>query len=73
MITVLTALHDLIHLGQFSAQRQEKKEESEHKNWEGEGKKNKGQQDKQADKEEVRRVEGIKGGSQRKECTGEER
>lgn len=37
MITVLTALHDLIHSGQFSAQRQEKKEESEQKNWEGEG------------------------------------
>lgn len=31
---------------------------------------NKGQKDKQVDKEEVRRVEGIKGGSQRKECTG---
>lgn len=35
MITMLTALHDLIHLGQFSAQRQEKKEESEQKNGEG--------------------------------------
>lgn len=37
MITVLTALRDLVHSGQFSAQRHRgekgKKEENEQKNW----------------------------------------
>lgn len=34
MITVLTVLHDLIHLGQFSAQRQKKKKKGLNKSTE---------------------------------------